>query len=154
DVIHGFVHGLDLLNFSLLVPEGVTGFSALHITNNGTNTFITVPGINFEVELTGVQHLTAADFVFNGHPPYGGLGDDVMTGSIIDGGGGNDTITGVDGTPSHLYGGDGNDTITGGNADDVITGDNGNDILHGGDGNDDISGGDGNNTIYGDGGND
>ena len=53
-----------------------------------------------------------------------------------------------------IYGGDGDDTITGGLGDNVIHGGGGNDILVGNDGNDVIYAGSGNNVIVGGGGND
>lgn len=67
----------------------------------------------------------------------------------IYGGGGNDTIT-ID--PSldkgfELFGGDGNDSITGGKSDDTIHGDAGADLLAGGAGDDFIDGGDGDEKV-------
>lgn len=71
---------------------------------------------------------------------------------------GNDTITVTSLLGGHsLYGGSGNDTISGGGGDDTIYGDKvksndvatGNDILYGNDGNDTIYGHDGTDTLYG-----
>ena len=81
--------------------------------------------------------------------------------------GGNDTIT-LDETngalpAANLFGGDGNDTLTGGSANDLIFGQAGNDILlgkggddqlFGGDGNDTLTGGVGNDQVFGEAGND
>lgn len=85
---------------------------------------------------------------------------------------GNDTLTNNTTIVSSFFGGDGNDTLTGGSNDDVINGGSGSDTLIGNDGNDrligsfgddDIFGGEGDdtifgsadeNTIYGDAGND
>jgi Ca2+-binding RTX toxin-like protein len=75
------------------------------------------------------------------------------------GGNGGDAIT-VDQTNGSfpikciMFGGGGNDTITGGDEPDYITGCSGNDLLNGGDGNDTIYGNGGNDTIYGGPGND
>jgi Ca2+-binding RTX toxin-like protein len=67
--------------------------------------------------------------------------------------GGNDTIT-VDETngpmpAAQLFGGDGNDTLTGGSANDLLFGQSGNDTLLGKGGNDQLFGGDGNDTLTG-----
>jgi Ca2+-binding RTX toxin-like protein len=51
--------------------------------------------------------------------------------------------------PAVIHGGDGNDTILGGNAGDTIYGDAGDDYIVGGWGNDSLDGGDGNDTIKG-----
>jgi RTX calcium-binding nonapeptide repeat (4 copies) len=73
------------------------------------------------------------------------------------GGAGNDTISldnvappaGQALPPAHLFGGSGNDTLTGGAGADQLFGDDGNDSLNGGDGNDTLNGGDGNDTVVG-----
>jgi uncharacterized secreted protein with C-terminal beta-propeller domain len=78
----------------------------------------------------------------------GGVGDDTITISIpgntriktvLDGGAGNDTITG----------GDGNDTIRGGAGNDTLVGGRGNDTLRGGTGADSLAGGHGNDSLQG-----
>ena len=66
---------------------------------------------------------------------------------------GNDTIT-VDETngpmpAAQLFGGDGNDTLTGGSANDLLFGQSGNDTILGKGGNDQLFGGDGNDTLTG-----
>lgn len=58
---------------------------------------------------------------------------------------GNDTITGTSKEQNYLYGGAGND---------LITGNKGNDYLNGGEGNDTLKGGAGNDVLFGDSGND
>ncbi len=80
----------------------------------------------------------------------------------IFGGSGNDTLTGnslnntlngYDGDDV-LSGGDGNDTLNGGAGADTLDGGDGNDALNGGAGADALDGGDGNDTLYGESGND
>ena len=69
----------------------------------------------------------------------------------IRGRGGNDTIT-VDAAiqaMSEIFGGSGNDTITGGSGSDVINGGRGHDSILGGEGNDSIVGLPGNDTLLG-----
>lgn len=78
----------------------------------------------------------------------GGDGNDTITGSL-----GNDTIDGGDGNDS-LIGGTGNDTLIGGTGNDRLNGGTGNDRELGGDGSDTILGSDGNDTLNGDAGND
>ena len=66
---------------------------------------------------------------------------------------GNDTITLNEANgalpAANLFGGDGNDTITGGSGNDMLFGQAGNDILLGKGGNDFLFGGDGNDTLTG-----
>src|SRR5262249_11370876 len=81
--------------------------------------------------------------------------------------GGNDQISldEANGPPKapELFGGDGNDTLTGGSGDDLLFGGTGNDtlfgkggndMLFGGDGNDTLTGGTGDDQVFGQGGND
>lgn len=63
-------------------------------------------------------------------------------------GDGNDTVTGTDADDT-LGGGGGNDVVTGGNGDDEGFGGGGNDQLNGGNGNDEMFGGAGNDTLFG-----
>ena len=76
----------------------------------------------------------------------------------VNGGDGNDVIT-LDETngalpAAQLFGGDGNDTLTGGSGNDTLSGQDGNDTLSGGAGNDTLSGASGNDFIAGGAGND
>ena len=79
--------------------------------------------------------------------------------SVLFGGAGNDTLSGGAGDDD-IYGGAGNDTLSGGAGDDDIYGDGGDDTISGGAGDDDLSGGagadlfafadgDGHDTIHG-----
>ena len=67
---------------------------------------------------------------------------------------GNDKDNTIEGSDyklgDHLYGGDGDDTISGKSGDDYLEGDRGNDTLRGGDGQDVLLGGQGNDTLAGD----
>lgn len=60
-----------------------------------------------------------------------------------------DMLSGAYGRINVIHGGDGDDTITGGNLMDVIYGDKGNDTIHGGSGNDVIYGGAGRDIVHG-----
>lgn len=77
-------------------------------------------------------------------------GDDVLTadpaGSVIDGLGGNDRLTGSDGRDD-LRGGSGDDILEGGGNDDVLTGGDGNDVLTDSVGNNRFDGGAGDDII-------
>ncbi len=88
----------------------------------------------------------------------GGAGNDVLTGSPfrdeVVGGDGNDTITLNQGDDTEVEGGAGNDQIDGGAGNDVLAGDGGDDRLVGGDGDDSLFGGDGKDTCLGGAGND
>ena len=73
---------------------------------------------------------------------------------IVRGGGGDDVITVASdvSTGADLYGGNGNDSLTGGAGDDLIRGGNGEDSLLGGAGNDTLRGGNGDDIADGQGG--
>ena len=64
----------------------------------------------------------------------------------VNGGIGNDTITGT-GVADTLFGGNDADSLTGAAGNDTLSGDAGDDILNGGAGDDSLSGGDGNDTF-------
>jgi Ca2+-binding RTX toxin-like protein len=122
---------------------------------------------NDTVDLTGVADaLQAGGTVSDGDDEWAGLpgkddsinggnGNDTLSGNDgidrIDGGNGNDVI---DGGPDadQLFGGAGDDTISGGTGVDVLFGDDGNDSLSGGAGQDQLWGGAGNDTLNGGGG--
>jgi Ca2+-binding RTX toxin-like protein len=93
---------------------------------------------------------------------YGEAGDDTLSGKVVWGGDGNDTVNGTD-RSDRLHGDDGNDEIHGKDGDDAIFGgagtdslfgDNGGDALIGGSDNDTIHGGAGDDTLYADDGHD
>src|SRR6202012_5986988 len=70
---------------------------------------------------------------------------------VVDGGTGNDTISGDAQT---IRGGDGDDLLNGGGSSNFIQGNNGNDTINGGAGNDHLIGGTGADSINGQDGND
>jgi len=76
----------------------------------------------------------------------------------VNAGDGNDVITLAETNgalpAAQIFGGDGNDTLTGGSSNDILSGQDGNDSLFGGGGNDSLSGGYGNDFIAGGAGND
>jgi uncharacterized secreted protein with C-terminal beta-propeller domain len=87
----------------------------------------------------------------------GGAGDDTITinipgntriKTVLNGGAGNDTITGSDGNDT-ILGGRGNDMLRGGTGDDSLVGGLGNDTLQGDAGSDTLRGGVGQNTLDG-----
>jgi Ca2+-binding RTX toxin-like protein len=83
----------------------------------------------------------------NDHITLGGnVSSDERDGAIF-GGDGDDLITGSS-SSNVIHGGAGNDTLIGGKGDDQLFGDAGNDALEGGDGIDTFFGGDGNDRIY------
>ena len=71
---------------------------------------------------------------------------------LVSGGNGDDTISLGNAAlpPAQLFGGNGNDVLTGGSAADQLFGGNGNDTLNGGDGDDILDGGAGDDTVVGD----
>jgi hypothetical protein len=71
---------------------------------------------------------------------------------LVSGGNGDDTISLGNAAlpPAQLFGGNGNDVLTGGSAADQLFGVNGNDTLNGGDGDDILDGGAGDDTVVGD----
>ncbi|MEA2736448.1 MAG: hypothetical protein QOE14_2899, partial [Humisphaera sp.] len=79
---------------------------------------------------------------------FGEEGDDHLQAWYVEGGKGNDTISGLNGN-DELRGGDGDDLIRGFDGDDVLVGDGGDDALFGGSGTDTLYGGDGADNLYG-----
>ncbi len=90
---------------------------------------------------------------------HGGVGDDFLSAyslnlpsvstAFLDGGEGNDNLTGLDQEQSTLHGGTGNDTLRGGDRIDELDGGDGADFIQARGGNDLIKGGAGNDSIYG-----
>ena len=157
-------------------PVCTINVSESNTTVQGTNLgdVICITGDNNTVEALGGDDTVVDDGMNNtinlgeGFDTYDGSGG---YGSTVDGGLGNDSITGTPG-PDEIAGGEGDDTLIGGEEDDTlngglgadeltgsagndtINGDAGSDIGDGGDGSDLINGGDGNDSLIGGEGND
>jgi RTX calcium-binding nonapeptide repeat (4 copies) len=123
-------------------------------------------GLGFALTSDGNGGTTIALVAEPGQVLNGGNGNDTLTGAagndvisggngndILNGGRGDDTISGGNGN-DRLDGGLGNDNLSGGNGDDVLLGGAGNDALDGGNGDDSLDGGTGNDTLSGGNGND
>ncbi|HEY1593804.1 MAG TPA: calcium-binding protein [Thermoleophilaceae bacterium] len=126
-----------------MAPDQGAGQIKFQRTNLGTFTLHTTTE-HFQVNgLGGDDSLTSAD----------GVG--VRTLLSVDGGAGNDTISGSDG-PDLIQGGEGNDVLSGGAGDDRIVGDRGADTMNGGAGDDTLvwNNGDGTDVMNGDDGRD
>jgi len=117
-------------------------------------TFYLDPTTDGNVEHLGMYGLGGDDFLF--------AAPGVDKNLVLDGGLGNDTLTGGDGRDS-IIGGIGHDSLSGGAGADVLHGDVGNDtllggtgsdILYGGNDNDFIDGGSGRDRSFGEGGDD
>jgi len=131
--------------------DGTNGSDAVQVTGAAGSGSVTVAGLPATVTLAGSEGANDKLIV------EGGAGNDVITaaglaagviGLTIDGGAGNDTITGSAGNDI-LIGGDGNDVINGGRGTDVAFLGNGNDtfIWNPGDGSDTVEGQAGTDTM-------
>jgi len=82
----------------------------------------------------------------DGNDTLTGDGDGPFYADYLVGQGGNDTLSGGEGS-DRLEGGSGNDTLRGGTGNDILSGGEGDDLLVGGAGNDILTGGDGADTF-------
>ena len=73
----------------------------------------------------------------------------IDTAPRLNGGPGDDVLVGADNLKNVIYGGAGNDTITGGSLADVLVGDAGRDVLYGGAGSDTVFGGGNDDRLFG-----
>lgn len=144
--------GADSITIQNAIPP--PGFTVLFnsvLTGPFTDNLLTVDGAdgNDSIDLFGLRFGSVVQEV----TIDGGNGDDNITGSKIAdtilGGQGNDFILGASGSDL-LKGGDGRDYIYGNCGDDSIFGDSGNDVLFGYGDNDLLYGGTGNDVIHGD----
>ncbi len=131
---------------------GSAAFTAGTREEDGGNTIVELDtgsgSANYQIELTGLHTLTAADILGATAGLNGTSGDDTLTGTALA-----ERMQGLAGIDT-LYGGDGNDTLDGGTGGDRLYGDGGNDSLIGGDDKDHLVGGQGNDTLDGGAGND
>ncbi|NUB46522.1 M10 family metallopeptidase C-terminal domain-containing protein [Fertoebacter nigrum] len=122
--------------------RGGAGADSL-VGGNGTDT------LTYNTSVAGVN-VNIGTNVASG----GDANGDIISGfENVFGGGGNDTLTGS-GAANEIRGGAGNDNLLGENGNDTLFGQDGNDILRGGAGADSLVGGGGNDTLIGDTGND
>jgi Ca2+-binding RTX toxin-like protein len=135
-------------NHLLTISGGTSGPITLHLDASEDYS-----GFLFRLKSDGNGGTT----ITLGKDVNGGNGNDILTGTDGDdhmnGGNGNDTIYGGDGNDT-ISGGNGDDVMDGGTGDDILTGGNGNDTMMAGDGNDSLDGGNGNDTLVGGAGND
>ena len=139
DILSGGA-GYDIVNYAGSHTEFQTNIlsdGSIQIKDNvtsngdeGTDTLIGVERINFAA--SGGYYAASGGYY------------DVRTG-----GSGNDSLT-ASNVWSLIFGGDGNDTLSGGAGNDTLGGGAGNDTLNGGTGYDILSGGAGNDQIFGD----
>ena len=132
----------------------VTESTNTHLSNNQAQTYVLEANTN----LTQSENAIIAALRDNGanalaHWIKGGDGDDQLSaridgGSRVEGGAGNDIITGRE-YADYLRGGDGADSISGGGGFDDINGNTGDDTLHGGAGDDWVAGGQHNDLLLG-----
>lgn len=134
------------LQFISITPPNPVGTTIAHFQITETHDYNVGSVGDDTIDVSG-STAAAIDFIF------GNAGDDTLIGSdfhgdFIDGGTGDDLISGKAGN-DQIKGGDGADFILGGADNDVIYGDEGNDNLQGGTGNDDLYGGNGNDILKG-----
>ena len=136
-----------------VVLTGGAGEDTLSFMNSSQAIGMTGAGNAFELTDEGFENLIGspeADFLEAGVDPTATVVDTTNL-EMVDGGGGDDTLT-VDSQVDNgveLNGGAGNDTITGGDGDDMLDGGEGMDSLVGGAGNDMLDGGAGMDTLTG-----
>jgi len=119
----------------------------------GANNLLTINGGSggpIALQLDASENYTG--FVFR-LTSDGNGGTTITLGKNVNGGNGNDGLTGTDGDDV-VNGGNGNDTLTGLGGNDVLNGGNGNDVLNGGAGNDALDGGNGSDIMTAGAGND
>lgn len=152
DVLNGS-SGLDIVDYSdsnaaVLVNLSTGTFSGGHATGDSGGGVDGIIGSVFNDTLIGFDGSSTSPL-------------DTYT-NVIDGGAGNDSISGL-GSNDTLYGGADDDTVSGDSGDDLVYGGSGRDSVLGGTGadtvfggseNDTVDGGEGNDTVSGDAGND
>ncbi len=137
------------------VSNGSDGFTAgTLVAHVGPNAGLRRPGDTDDAEILNLKKDPSGNIIVSGFgevQSYSGV-----TRIYVNAGAGNDQIT-LDGTvdvPATILGGDGNDTLRGGNGPNTISGGAGNDWIYGGDGADSLSGDAGDDVIFGGKGND
>ena len=152
DTIQNFTPGQDYIHLGYVT--GISQFSDLDITADGSDVLIDTGQGTIRLENTDIDDVDASCFYFY---MEGGSGDDTLTGGAgidkIHGNDGSDTLYGG-GAHDYLDGGAGDDTLYGGADSDTLDARAGDDILYGGSGDDTLAGNADNDTLYGGTGND
>ena len=144
----------------VLANGAVLGTAPNVATSTVTSIVIKGGDDNNTIDLSQVTGTTYPSLTPNGIKVDGGNGNDTITGSptygdsliggdgadVLNGQGGNDTLDGGDGNDL-ITGSDGDDSLIGEDGSDTISGDNGNDTIFGGNHNDNINGGAGDDNI-------
>jgi len=163
--------GFDTSTVTTIRVNGTGGNESVTIDQSGSAPFPHQNTVSIDLALgdgtdslviTGQSTADAIGFGANGISLDAGGTPDVtglltVEGSIVNAGGGDDTVSGKEGgglggdfaTTLTISGEDGDDTLTGGDGDDVITGGSGNDTLKAGAGNDTVDGGSGADAVSG-----
>ncbi len=156
----GFTPG-DVIDLEGIEGATVLGAGNLLTISGGSTSPVTLQfdpaqdfsGLTFRLNHDG----TGGTLLSVGRDINGGNGNQTLTGTagddLITGGNGNDSISGGGGNDT-LSGGHGNDTLTAAAGDDNLDGGNGDDILIAGDGNNSLTGGNGNDILTAGAGND
>jgi hypothetical protein len=133
DILNGG-RGLDIADYS----DSDEAVNVSLVTNRGSG------GTAAGDSLNGVDGIIGSSFddTLTGFNNFSLTGNDIYT-NVMFGGGGNDNISGLGG-PDSLYGETGNDTIDGGTGNDFIDGGADADVIVGGSGADTLEGGEGN----------
>lgn len=161
-----FVTGEDRIDISAMgisdfetVMEFASNYSSP--THSGGSFELYYPAnqvVSFSIENYAIENWKASDFIYDLT-----ISDDVLSGSDrLFGGYGDDTITGTAAADmlfgehgnDTLFGGAGNDQLFGGSGNDTLSGEAGDDVIKAGSEIDTVYGGYGDDFIYGDGGND
>ncbi|MBO9545835.1 cadherin domain-containing protein [Caulobacter sp.] len=119
--------------------EGGAGIDTIQATAN--NVAIYMAGAD-QIEIISSGGFTGVTVAGTSGADDWNFAGKTLIGVVVNGLGGNDTLTGGSGADD-LRGGDGNDGISGAGGDDMLYGDAGIDVLDGGDGNDILNGGTG-----------
>ncbi|MBE2166817.1 VCBS domain-containing protein, partial [Cobetia sp. 2AS1] len=129
-------------DFAYTPPSNVTerstdSFDYVTVDNDGDTN---ASSVSIDVDKLSVLIGTS------GNESLTGDGDGPFYADYLIGQGGNDTLSGGEGS-DRLEGGSGNDTLRGGTGNDILSGGEGDDLLVGGAGNDILTGGDGADTF-------
>ena len=134
---------ISVVNNELLI-DGTDEADDILVSQNGGNLEVSANQTCYETFL--LQDINRV--VINGFDGDDTINVDAAVDTLIDGGSGNDDITGSS-LSNEIAGGTGDDIIVGGPQRDVINGDNGADMIFGSDGNDELFGDGGDDMVSG-----